>query len=288
MRLKWYKILDNGAASNVSLAAALLSEGIVPVVRLYREHQFPFRISNITRASAFINVGVEYFEIGNEPNLPGEWRIEYQPIVDYNNEDLVSTVALNWMEDAEAIMALGGKPALYAMAPTNRNANNTRFSSYMWTKGIVDRMPRAYADYFSSGKIWLATHSATFGKPFDQSPYQGTYIDDMCLLSYTLYQDLISKHLSIPVQTIRTISTEGGVYSPAHMQYIGWGQPYTDFQWANMLVEMYDYLDSRKDILGMCTWTMSDYDVADPRWLGSGWWDRNNNPTIAVNAMKEP
>lgn len=74
MGAKWYKVV---AAGNNALefCKALLGEGIMPVVRLWRDRPNPNSLPEGDRRAIFdyARVGVKYFETNNEPNLPAEW-----------------------------------------------------------------------------------------------------------------------------------------------------------------------------------------------------------------------
>jgi hypothetical protein len=283
--VKWYKLLDTGDDANVDMCAELLNNDITPIVRLYQAGQFPGNLKNIERAQRLIDVGVQYFEIGNEPNLPNEWRSDYQDLVSWQNDHIVSLVASNWLLDAEKIVSMGGKPAFYAMAPTDRNGTNDKYSAIMWVSKIAlwlreNEQDRARSVLNDQG--WLAVHAARFNRPLDYSPYQQSFVTDMCLKGYQVYQEQIYHHLSV---IPKTISTEGGVYSPSHMNDLGWMPDYDWDTWGNVVVDMYDYVQSETNLLAMCSWHLGDAGVSDPRWLGGGWYDQNWEPRSPVKEL---
>jgi len=256
-------------------------------VRLYTHEQFPDSLGSglMQHAQDLINVGVKYFEIGNEPNLPGEWKGTYKALVDFNNADIIRLVAEAWVKDAKSIISMGGKPGLYAMAPTDVNGTNPTFSSVKWTGAVCDKIKSlwsASSEFAANGDIWLSAHSAAFTRPFNFDPFLN--MDDMCLRSYELYTSIAKA--SFGVSRVDVISTEGGIYSPEHMDYIGWHDyDYSELEWGDRIVDMYKFLGTNKGILAMCPWTFSDVG-ADSMWWGSGWYDKDNNPRSPVAALK--
>jgi len=285
--MKWFKILTDGNPANITLCSKLIANGIQPVVRLYTHEQFPDSLGAglIDHAKRLVDVGVKYFEIGNEPNLPGEWKSVYKNIVDFKNPDIIRLMAEAWVTDAKSIISIGGKPGLYAMAPTDVNGTNEKYSSVKWVGALYDKIKSlwsASSEFVADGDIWLAAHSAAFSRPFDFDPFAN--MDDMCLRSYELYASIA--RASFGVQRVDVISTEGGVYSPEHMEYIGWHDyDYTEETWGGRVVDMYKFLGKSKGILAMCPWTFSDVG-ADKMWWGSGWYNKDNNPRSPIVALK--
>ena len=171
------------------------------------------------------------------------------------------------------------------MAPTDVNGTNPTFSSVKWTSALCDKIKslwHASSEFVADGDIWLAAHSASFSRPFDFDPFLN--MDDMCLRSYKLYKAIAME--SFGVQQVYVISTEGGVYSPEHMHYIGWEDfDYDEDSWGQMIVDMYKFLGNEGGLMAMCPWTFSDVG-ADGVWWGSGWYDKDNNPRSPVAALK--
>ena len=285
--IRWFKLLTDGNPANIEFCKKLVENGIEPIVRLYTHEQFPDSLGQglIDHARKLVSAGAKYFEIGNEPNLPGEWKASHKSLVNFNNADIIRLVAEAWVKDAKAILSIGGLPGLYAMAPTDVNGTNPTFSSVKWTGALCDKIKSLWSpstEFVASGDIWLAAHSAAFSRPFDFSPFDS--MDDMCLRSYELYASIAKA--SFNVQRVDVISTEGGVYSPEHMHYIGWHDfSYDGETWGKLVVDMYKFLGTNGGILAMCPWTFSDVG-ADRIWWGSGWYDKDNNPRSPITALK--
>lgn len=283
LRIRWYKMLDDGNPANLELITALKQAGIEPIVRLFHHKQFPGRLAEHLRQryGAVRAAGAAYVEIGNEPNLECEWREPNS----WQNAAQVNSVADNWYLDAKEAIQAGLKPAIYAMAPTERNRGvNQHWSSVQWLVGMMRRLAATHGAevkaWLANEQAWLAVHTADFGQPFDYDPFTGG-IDDMCLRGYEVARKIVFDTLGVwPV----TISTEGGVYSPKHLRDdLKWPSPYTDEQWGQRLEEMFDYPTQMR---AMCPWTLSDEGVHDTNWHGCGWYDLHGNPRSPAMKLK--
>lgn len=281
MHISWLKTLSTDRA----WLAHLIERGITPIVRLYQAEQFPGRLdaSLMTQVPGLISAGVRHFEIANEPNLPCEWKSGWD--VDYHDTSLVNRVAADWWDDAVQIIGQGGLVAFPAMAPTERGGSHPTFSSVHWALELISRLVIGHrvemADYLRTGKIWVALHLSPFNRPFDYEPAHATGVDDMCLRGYEyLYEAFRNAFGVYPMM----ISTEGGCYSPEALASMDW-EPYTEEEWAERQVAMFDYLQQHTPLAAMCPWILSDRDCADPRWRNQGWY-RGREPRPIVMSMK--
>lgn len=287
MNIAWYKALVTGGQDMKAWLITLLQNDITPIVRLYMGSQFPGRLNAqlMDFADALIAEGITLFEIGNEPNLTGEWQEIYQDQVDWHNTDLVNQVAEAWYQDAMEIIAAGGRPAFYAMAPTDRNGINSKYSGPMWATYMMDYLASHHyndvAGAFRDGHIWIATHTSPFSRALDFSPsHTGHHFDDMCMRGYEYYRDLAKSFFSVDPLVI---STEGGAYSPEHLADLGWGT-YTEEHWAQLTTDVYDWIKG-SGLSALCTWILTDEDVGDTRWHDNGWY-HGRDPRLPAQALK--
>jgi len=282
--IQWYKMLDDGNPVNLETVSALKQAGIEPIVRIYQGGQFPGRLAEHLRQrfGPLRAAGATYVEIGNEPNLGGEWR--ERDSNSWQNESQTNSVADNWYLDAKEAIQAGLKPAIYAMAPTERDRGvHPQNSSVQWLVRMMQRLAATRGaevkGWLATEQVWLAVHTADFGRPFDYDPFAGG-IDDMCLRGYEVARKIVFDVFGVwPV----TISTEGGVYSPSHLRDLEWSSPYTDEQWGERLKLMFDY---PTQLRVMCPWTLSDEGVQDKRWIGCGWYDRDGNARSPVTMLR--
>jgi hypothetical protein len=217
-----------------------------------------------------------------------EWKAGWEDKVDYHDAGVIARVASDWWADAQEVINRGGKPAFPAMAPTERGGTNPRFSSVQWAQRMLMHLATnngaAFKGYLRDGTIWIATHTSPFTRPFDYDPNRGSFKDDMCLRGYEVLRDFCRLELGLePV----IISTEGGCYSPSHLELLDWTSTYGEQDWGAFTARMYDWVAEHSDLKAVCTWTLSDAGVSDTRWLGCGWYDKDNNPRSPVAAMKQ-
>lgn len=269
--------------------AQLLDAGIEVILRPYQGEQLPGRLAPdlMERVCGLIELGAYRIEVANEPNIDVEYKVEVRSLVDWHNDNLVAQVAESWWADASEIAEAGGRPALPAMAPTDSWGNvNERYSSVMWLRKIVsyldDRYGSSLRERLASGQIWLATHSGAFDRPIDFDPWQFGEPDDMCLRGYEAAMETVRRYTGVvPV----TVSTEGGVYSPEHLEFLGWGT-YSEQEYASRTVEMFDWLQASGGLMAICPWTLTDEDTFDKRWLDNGWF-RGRTPRLVAKAMRD-
>ena len=281
-----YKMLDDGNPANNTLIQSLLTSGIQPIVRMYQQGQFPGRLAAplMERARELYGIGARLFEIGNEPNLTGEWQSGLFPGAGWQDTAAVNAIAARWWADAVEMIGWGGKPAFYAMAPTERGGINPLYSSVMWAKRVVDWLAankRAeMIQYINGGNIWLAVHTSPFNRPFDFDPVQPWGTDDMCIRGHEPLQAYFREKFGVvPI----TRSTEGGVYSPSHMAELGWDSPYTWETWGSYTLAAHNWLKNHGTLHSLCTWVFTDQ---GNQWFpGCGWYDNNGNPRTPVAAM---
>lgn len=284
--IKWFKTL----CLDHEWLSALLTRGVTPIVRLYQGEKYPGRLDRglMSQVPGLVEIGVRYFEPDNEPNLNCEWKGEWRDRMTWQDTDLVKQVALDWWADAQEIIRYGGVPLFPAMAPTDRNGTNERFSSVAWMQLMVTALDghcrQELADLLRQKKIGAAVHASPFLRPFDFSPYREWGIDDMCLRGYEVVRDTFRD--TFGVDDLLIISTEGGCYEPGHLEDLGWSPAYSEEEWAQKTVGVFEWLERHGTLAAMCPWILTDEGVSDSRWMGNGWY-RNRTPRPVAMAMKE-
>ncbi len=296
MNIKWVKVLDDGGGSSAKLCEALLQEGIMPVVRLYRHEPNPGHIGGreVETVKKLVSIGVRYFETNNEPNLPAEWKGGYMP------PNWVDIVAENLIIDADLILGLGGLPAIPAFSVGEKT-------------DIFAEIAKRRPDLFDAG-IWAAIHNYTLnhpldypddpvnqeGKPltpeeylsygpvewvWDGTPMEwinewrakdknpgATIMDDpSCFRAFEQINALIVKACghSIPI-----ISTEGG-------PVVGWRDDrryprVTPAMHRDMVVAINDFMQRQAPpyYFTMCHWLIANYKIGhfNPTWESQAWY----------------
>ena len=150
LHMKWIKVLDDGDGSSLELCRRLIDAGMMPVVRLFREHPNPGRTGGreISGVRKLVAAGVRYFESNNEPDLPAAWE---------SNEKTgywLDIAVDNFIYDADIVNREGGFLAVPAMGPGGKD------------NAIERIVARGRRDIFDKG-AWLAIHNYTLNHPLD-------------------------------------------------------------------------------------------------------------------------
>jgi len=234
MGIHWVKVLDDGAGSSKEICRRLIAMGIKVIVRLYRPRPNPGKLqglattvprnpwllsaANLSTVEALVAIGVEFFEVNNEPNVPEEWDpAAWQAS---SLADKAKIVAYNWMSDAENVIKRGGRPAFPALAPCG---HTPEFGSVLWYEAMFKALQRyqpSVTSLFNRG-AWLAVHVGPvnhfyrdnkgqwrFEYPYDpicqaDKPGLTIYQDDNGLLGYRVPQKML-KDLGLKLKELKS------------------------------------------------------------------------------------
>lgn len=200
LQIKWVKLLDDGGTSSREISRALLDNGIMPIVRIYRERPNPGHLDGrgVDAIQKLAAAGVRYFESNNEPDLPAEWTNNHRPA------NWLDVVVDNFIWDADTILKEGGFPAFPAMGPGNQS------------NGIAKVVDRGRKDIFERG-AWVAIHNYTLNHPLD---YPGDAVNQtgqpLTAEEYAYYQRWQYSHLT------QEEAQKRGVSSSDFAKYQNW------------------------------------------------------------------
>lgn len=308
MGMAWYKQLDAGdpndvgAHSTFAWARELKRNGIEPIIRYYQGQMFPGRLNTQTfgKIQRYAAEGIVWCEIGNEPNLDhAEWHSEHHGKLNFNNPYYPATIVENWINDAEKVVAAGGRPGFYAFAPTDwGGGQHPSLSSVMFYQrsfAHVAANPNLLSRYrriFEPGKAWLSVHVSTYEFPPDFDPWpSGKPPWDMCLRGYEIPLRYMRDILGIDEPIV--MSTEGGVFCKDSSSMGGHERLRSHQEHAAKTVEMFDYIQNRSPLQAMCPWLICNVFGAighsDGLWAHDGWFDGEGagfNPKPVVQAIK--
>lgn len=198
MKIKWAVVLNGGTdmGRNDYLIRRLVEKGIMPILRVYTPGLVPIEGDSSTGSGQalaqmvrhFRALGVQYFQLYNEPNLRHENGGRAPDVGRYL--DL-------WIPAARTVMAAGGLPGFGALSPGG-DVDDLQFlrSSLAEIKrrGALDVLDRA----------WVSIHNYTGDHPIaDTGDGWGFY-------RYRRYNDILRQELgrSLPI-----IGTEGGTHA---------------------------------------------------------------------------
>jgi len=149
--IKWVKIYNHDGA--LDFAELLLSEGFMPIVRIYRPTPNPSRldVKEVVQIDAFLRAGIRYFEFNSEPDRDAEWKGGRMPA------NGIALVVENTIANLEIILERGGMPALPAIS------NGSRWD-------LVGKIVAAGRKDLFAGPVWQAIHNYSRNRPLDY-PY---------------------------------------------------------------------------------------------------------------------
>ncbi|MCB0086292.1 MAG: hypothetical protein KDE54_00135, partial [Caldilineaceae bacterium] len=149
--VKWVKVYNHDGAYD--FVEALLAEGFCPILRIFRPHPNPGRLSikDLVDVDTYVRIGVRYFEFNNEPDRDAEWKGGWVPA---NGIDIVVEDAI---ADMDAILTRGGMPGI----PSVSCGSKWDLIGKIIEKGHRDLL---------EGPVWQAIHNYSRNRPLDY-PY---------------------------------------------------------------------------------------------------------------------
>lgn len=289
MGLKWYKQCDNGGSDYNDISCfkwvlSLRDAGITPVIRYQQSEMWPgngLDNSFWEKMKAYVKEGIVWAEIGNEPNLPWEWKSEHRSALTWNNPDVIRVIAETWLSDADKALALGARPAFYAMAPVDVGRDRphpqfsgTKFHENIWNY-IGTHAPNRAKNIFKSGG-WLAVHVAVYEFALDFDPFPQDRGWDQCLRAYEIPMRFIEQNLGLKGGVDYAImSTESGVFTPESHSMGDHPRLPNDDAHADLTVKMFDWLEENSPMQAMMPWCIAVNEAighAPPEYADDGWY----------------
>jgi hypothetical protein len=193
MKMKWVVFLNEGTKTgdNDYLVKQLVANGIEPIMRIYTPTVGPIPGDLEAMVRHYKALGVDYYQIYNEPNLKVE------------NPDGVPSVSRYldyWIPAARAVARAGGLPGFGSLAPGG-DYDDLQFLREalegLKARGALDTLDRG----------WISLHNYTFNHPIEYAQ------DSNGFLKFRWYDEVARAVLgrSIPI-----IGTEGGTFVGAH------------------------------------------------------------------------
>lgn len=324
MNVKWVKFLNDGTEGrhNTYLIEQLVAHDIMPIMRIYTDCNQMLDLGSLGRLVQFYRPkGLHYYEIYNEPNIPGwdgGWCDGQEP-----DPDLLADY---WMPAAREVIAQGAYPGLPSMFPRNKGQPGwedsffLRFLRRIKDTGNTDVLYRSWGsvhNYFINHPPFyptdevnltgrpltaaeIALHDLTEGhvqainaaraKQFEPDGYHvgnDPTLDATGFLHFIAYHDQFTELFGFEIPLI---STEGGatVGSCEDPRY-----PCVDermqMEWT---IVAHEYLlDQAPDYyFATCTWLLAQKALDTPSgtvWEGNAWYfDRKGNHLPIVDALK--
>jgi hypothetical protein len=189
MGVKWMVILNDGTkiGENDYLVNKLTEKGIMPIMRVYTPEGRPIEGDLGALVQHYKSLGVQYYQLYNEPNLNVENPDGKPNVARYT--DL-------WVRDAKKVVAAGGLPGFGALSPGGN------FDDVEFLKQSLDRI-KATGETATLDKAWVSLHNYTLNHPLDYSK------DSNGFLKYRFYDQIIKDKVG---RQMPIIGTEGGTF----------------------------------------------------------------------------
>lgn len=160
MNIKWVKLLNKGTSGRDydETIDALVDRDMMPILRLYQRCNEPYDLVELDAlVRHYVARGVYYFELYNEPNLPGisgGW-------CDDGGQPRPVYLAQVWAEAAPVIYLAGGYPGLPAFfAPSQKREGWQQDFFYQFFEALREQGNESML-YFS----WAPIHNYTLNHP---------------------------------------------------------------------------------------------------------------------------
>jgi hypothetical protein len=250
MHIKWLTIIqgleDYELDGNVYLVQRLIQSGIMPVVRI-EARIGALDLQRFRRVvERYRELGVFYFQIFNEPNLPQEWA-------DGRIESPERFGAL-WQTAAEVVVAANGFPGIAGMSP-NAPAND-----FDYLRGTLVWLGKTHRDDILR-RTWLSVHNYTIGQPVN------FIADDVGYGRYRQYAAISRQALGV---ILPMIGTEGG----PQISDTGQSRLIEATRQAQWIADAFQSLSSRESFwFAFTPWLIGNMagGGTDPRWESAGW-----------------
>ena len=170
----WVKLVS-GDHEFVPNIPELLAAGITPIVRVYRPEfsHLPADAQAYADIQRYINAGVRWFELWNEPNLGNEWPGHLGAGLDPNNiGTYIAPMMDHWVEWAERVIEMGGYPAFIALAESDSPPHHTS----AWLRNMMNYLRDTHYQRFRrilGNGLWLASHPYIYNHFYQELPGGG-------------------------------------------------------------------------------------------------------------------
>jgi len=255
MRISWVVLLqgmnDWDIIANDYLIECLISQGIVPVMRIDR----PVGMMDYARlgwiVARYRDRGVRYFQIFNEPNVKEEWSSDRA----YSPEGFVEY----WVPAAEVIAANGGFPGFSPMSPQNDDSDLAFFQD-----ALEELKARRRFDL--ANLMWVAVHN--------YGDFDGRNASADGFFRYRSYDSIVKQVLG---GALPMIITEGGLGDAESM--------------ANMIAPMYRFVMTQREpyFFAFAPWLIGNAVGGghDARWESAAWFTGTTTQVRARSVVEQ-
>jgi hypothetical protein len=324
MNVRWVKLINDGVKGRDydDTIDDLVGRGIMPILRLYQRCNKPYDPSELRQiVEHYTKHGVYYYELYNEPNLPGKaggWCQEGgTPQPEY--------LAAVWADAARVIYLAGGYPSLPSLFAPSKKRPDWRADFFYRFFDAVRAQGNTSVLYFA----WAPIHNYNINHPPDY-PFDDVNLTGRPLTSAEIERYDLSPEQVAQINHARATAREPGGYyvgdnladdSTCFLHFIAWRDQFYDLfgfeiplisteggatrgsgedprypvvdglTVAEWTLEQTDYmLDRAPDYyFATMTWLLAQraLDYPEPNWEINAWYhDRAGDQEPVVEALK--
>lgn len=142
-KLGWIKLVSS-ETEYLNILPELFRANITPIVRMYLPQigNAPPPSNFMRSYDAYIDAGVQWFELYNEPNLGIEWPNGIDP--DWRDMGLIRPMMDNWLDWAEYLVSRGAYPGFISLAETP----TPQYAAVRWMDAMLNDMANRHYTRF--------------------------------------------------------------------------------------------------------------------------------------------
>lgn len=324
MNIKWVKLLIDGTSNRDydDTIDELVNRDIMPIIRIYQQCNTPYNEAELKDTiEHYVAKGVYYYDLYNEPNLPGERGGWCQP----GGEPQPEYLAEIWADMARLIYQAGGYPGLPSFFAPSQKRDGWQSDFFYRFFNALRQQGNEETLYFS----WAAIHNYTLNHP-PTYPYDSVNLTDHPLTQTQIERyNLTSEQVDAINQARRTARDPGGFFlgdnlyddSTAFFHFIAYRNQFYDLfgfeipmisteggvtkgsaedprypqvdsqtvaDWTRWSAD-YMLHDAPDYYFATSTWLLAQHalDYNEPVWEVNAWYhDRRSNQEAVVDALK--
>ncbi len=168
-QMGWAKLVCAGAEYH-NQVIEMLDNDVTPIIRIWRGFIGGTRPDEGMYEAwrHYLDLGVKWFELFNEPNQNIEWPDSHLPDPD-DIENAIAPIMETWIDWAEWLIGMGGYPGFPALAETAEPG----VSSIKWAENFIRYLAERHYDRFTyviNNGLWFATHPYLLNHFYQEMP----------------------------------------------------------------------------------------------------------------------
>lgn len=265
MGVSWIKFLGKDSSSDLAFVELCRANDIEPVCRLYVYNPHPYWVPSVRLVQRYVQSGVRYFEMGNEPNLDTEWDSW-----EWAKGGQPNRVGEQLVRSIRVVKAGGGIPGLYAMTPGGLITHEEFFAKMLAHAANVLYLEGGESIEQLLDGCWIASHPRTVNHPLDYRQ------DTTAFLGYEWFDDHLKNTYGVELPQIGTeAGPEPGWHQDSRYPII------TRESHRDLILEsVRGFRDGRwrSSLFALCFWHLGGEVLGNRSFQGAAWLDSDYPP----------